>query len=87
MKPVGYYRNLEKLLTLMRDNSTCDLGMSAEGQAIQKKLDDAADAVDQAWADLSKPEQLMFYNLARHLPDNIKPATKEPEKPMIQLLH
>lgn len=88
MKPLGYFRALEKLMTLMRDNNLCDLGMSAEGQALEKKLDDAAGAVDQAWEDLSKEDQLMVFNMARHLCDNIKPAKpQEPEKPLIQLLH
>jgi len=81
MKPIGYYRNLEKLLTLMRDAPDADDPKHIE------TLNDAADAVDQAWADLSKADQLMVYNMAKHLTDNIKPVKKEPEKPLIQLLH
>lgn len=92
MKPLGYFRALEKLLALMRDNkdNMCDLGMSAAGQALEKQLNDAADGVDQAWADLSKTDQLMVYNMAQHLCDNIRPATpqdKEPAKSEIILLH
>jgi len=81
VKPIGYFRALEKLLTLMRDATVED------DPKHMQALNDAADAVDQCWADLAKADQLMIYNMARHLTDNIKPATKEPEKPMIQLLH
>lgn len=87
MTPLGYFRALEKLLTLMRDNSLCDLDMSAEGQELKRKLNETADAVDQAWADMDKADQLMVYNMAKHLCDNIKPAPKEkkPESSVILL--
>ena len=82
MKPLGYFRALEKFMTLIRDNDP-----DAMDEAKQKAMDDAAEATDQAWADLSKEDQLMVFNMARHLSDNIKPAKPEPEKPLIQLLH
>jgi len=87
MTPLGYFRALEKLLTIMRDNVICDLGMSDEGKALEKKLNDAADAIDQAWSELSKADQLMVYNMAKHLTDNVKPKDKaaEPESSVILL--
>lgn len=83
MKPLGYFRALERFMTLMRDSDPDTMD-----EAAHKAMDAAADATDQAWADLSKEDQLMVFNMARHLCDNIKPAKpQEPEKPLIQLLN
>ena len=88
MKPLGYFRALENLLTLMRTlQGMCDPGMDDAGNKLLQERDAAADAVDQAWSDLSKDDKLMVYNMAKHLTDNIKPARKEPEKPLIHLIH
>lgn len=85
MTALGYFRKLEKLLTLMRDQITPEANSDPK---VLSALEAAADAVDQSWADLSKDDQLMVYNMARHLCDNIKPVEKPAEsKPLIQLLH
>lgn len=87
MKPLGYFRALEKLLTLMRDHKDA-LEIAGMTKEIEAELNSAADAVDQAWMDLNKEDQLMVYNMAKHLTDNIRPKEKAPEEaPRIQLLN
>lgn len=82
MKPLGYFRALEKLLAAMRDSQL----LAVEDDKLQATLNTAADAVDQAWSDLTKDDKLMVYNMAKHLTDNIRPAApKEPESSVILL--
>lgn len=88
MTPLGYFRKLEKLLTIMRDAIGTRQDETENDPKLVAALDEAADAVDQAWVELGKEDQLMVYNMAKHLTDHIRPAApKEPEKPLIQLLN
>lgn len=88
MTPLGYLRKLEILLGLMRDAIIERQDETENDPVFIAQLDTAAKAMNQAWSELTHADQLMVFNMARHITDTIKPAApKEPEPPRIQLLN
>jgi len=79
MTPLGYLRKVEHFMVFLRDT---DLHNEDHTQ----ELDNHCAQIDQAWTDLSPADQLMIYNITKHIYHNVKLAPKEPD-PKIQLLN
>lgn len=77
MTPIGYLRKVETFTLYIRD--------TAEADRTQETMDAHCDTIDQAWLELSNDDRLVVYNLTKFIQQNI--IKKEPEKPLIQLLH
>jgi len=90
MTPLGYLRKVEHFMVFLRDNpNMCDLEVSEEGKKLLDAMNKHAEQIDQAWSELSHDDQLMVYNITKHIYHNVKPAPmhQKPESSVIQLLN
>lgn len=79
MTPLGYLRKVEHFMSFLRDTD-----LHNEDHTLE--LDKHCEQIDQAWSELGHADQLMVYNITKHIYHNVKLAKKEPEK-QIQIVH